>query len=387
MRIRSHADALAVTACLLGAAPAPARAALRPIARVPSVGQFGTTPDLFSAIVNGFSPGNTPPGQPYYARLAGGPVDDRTSDLSLLGFSSEPLQVSMDPRPDAPYRWVYSLCSGTGASATCALRSQQLGGQTLYDPVTDSAVGTRDRLPSTYGGATAFSRSRAGERSAQLRYAAAIGAASQPLLGGPQGTGAAGPLGIALHARVVAYVWRWKAPSGYKTALRLQRVGSATQTLVSLPAARGRVIGPSWQGRRLIFGIRRPSGASTWYRYDPATRRYASAKGPHNLAAVAATRRFLYWQSAAPRALRTGRCSSSPSPSSCRVGGWSWACAVRRAMSCSTRIARSPASPSGDLRMEDGGSCWSVRARAQKVDVSLLCRCARGLVGQTSSGC
>jgi hypothetical protein len=69
------------------------------------------------------------------------------------------------------------------------------------------------------------------------------------------------------------------------------------------------VIGPSWQGRRLIFGIRRPSGASTWYLYDPATRRYASAKGPHNLAAVAATRRFLYWQSAAPRALRTGRCS------------------------------------------------------------------------------
>jgi hypothetical protein len=306
--MRSHSSVRVVTAFLLCVGLAPASAAARPILRVPSVGQFGTTPDLSSAIVNGVSSGNTPPGQPYFARLAGGPVDDRTSDLAALGTSSEPFEVSMDPRRDAPYRYVYSQCAGTGASATCALRSQQLGGQTLFDPVTDSAVGIRDRLPSTYGGATAFSRSRAGERSAQLRYAATIGAQSQPLPGGPRGTGASGPLGIALRADVVAYVWRWKAPSGYKTALRLHRLGAATQTLVSLPAPRGRVIGPTWQGRRLIFAIRRPSGASTWYRYDPATRRYAFAGGPHNIASIAATRTSVYWQSATSRALRSGRC-------------------------------------------------------------------------------
>jgi hypothetical protein len=197
--MRNHAVVLTVTASLLGAAPVPAGAALRPIARVPSVGQFGTTPDLFSAIVNGFSPGNTPPGQPYYARLAGGPVDDRTFDLSFLGFSSEPLQVSMDPRPDAPYRWVYSLCSGTGASVTCALRSQELGGQTLYDPVTDSAVRARDRLPAPTAARRRLQNPGGGALgAAALR--AAIGAALQPLPGGPRGTGAAGPLGIALRA-------------------------------------------------------------------------------------------------------------------------------------------------------------------------------------------
>jgi hypothetical protein len=299
-----------VTASLLGAAPPPAGGSARPIVRVPSVGQFGTTPDLSSAIVNGVSSGNTPPGEPYFARTAGAGSEPRNPELSFLGTSSEPFGVSLDPRRDAPYRYVYSKCSGTGSSATCSLFTQELGNQFFYPPLaTDSVAGTRDRLPSTYGGATAFSRGRAGDRSAQLRYAAAIGAPSQPLPGGPRGTGASGPLGIALRARVVAYVWRWKAPSGYRTALRLQRRGTTTQTLVSLPAAGGRVIGPTWQGRRLIFGIRRPSGPSTWYRYDPATHRYASAAGPHNLGSVAATRTFLYWQTATSRALSSGRCS------------------------------------------------------------------------------
>jgi hypothetical protein len=303
-----NAAVLAVSVSLLWALPASASAS--PILRLPSVGQFGTTPDLSAAIVSPLAPGVTPPGQPYYARTAGAASDDRSSTLGLLGFSSEPFEISMDPRRNAPYRWVYSQCTGTGPSATCALLSQQLDTQSVSPlPVTESSVGTRDRLPSTYGGATAYSRSRAGERSAQLRYAAAIGAPSQPLPGGPEGAGASGPLGVALRARVVAYVWRWKGSGGYKTALRLHRLGGATRTLVSLPAARGRVIGPSWQDGRLIFGIRHRSGASTWYRYDPATHRYAAARAPRNLASVAATRTSLYWQSATSRELNTGHCS------------------------------------------------------------------------------
>ncbi|MEA2130672.1 MAG: hypothetical protein QOJ85_3563 [Solirubrobacteraceae bacterium] len=159
--MRSHAVVLAVTASLLGAAPPPAGGSARPIVRVPSVGQFGTTPDLSSAIVNGVSSGNTPPGEPYFARTAGAGSEPRNPELSFLGTSSEPFDVSMDPRRDAPYRYVYSKCSGTGSSATCSLFTQELRNQFFYPPLaTDSVTGTRDRLPSTYGGATAFSRGR-----------------------------------------------------------------------------------------------------------------------------------------------------------------------------------------------------------------------------------
>jgi hypothetical protein len=202
-------------ATLMVCAELPAQAAMalpsRPILRVAAVGQFGTTPYPSSAIVSSVLQTGAPAGQPFYARTAGIGSDARNSFLSSLGFSSEPVQVSMDPRRDAPYRMVYSRCAGSGAMAGCALFAQVRGEQ-VVEPVvvTPAVVGTRDRLPSTYGGATAFARSRVGSASAELRYAATIGGPSSRVPGGPGGTSAAGPLGVAMHGEMIAYVWSWR---------------------------------------------------------------------------------------------------------------------------------------------------------------------------------
>lgn len=302
-------------ATLMVCAVLPVQAAMalpsRPILRVAAVGQFGTTPYPSSAIVSSALQTGAPAGQPYYARTAGIGSDARNSFLSSLGFSTEPVQVSMDPRRDAPYRMVYSRCAGSGAMAGCALFAQ-VRGEHMVEPVvvTPAVVGTRDRLPSTYGGATAFARSRLGSASAELRYAATIGGPSSRVPGGPGGTGAAEPLGVAMHGEMIAYVWSWRTKTGSHSSLRLYRRGGATETLVALPSARGRIIGPSWQKRRLVFGVRR-NGLSTLYRYDPSTRRYASAQGPRKLAAIAATDTYLYWQTASTTSLRSGLCPAS----------------------------------------------------------------------------
>jgi hypothetical protein len=175
-------------ATLMVSAVLPAQAAMalpsRPILRVAAVGQFGTTPYPSSAILSSVLQTGAPPGQPYYARTAGIGSDARNSFLSSLGFSSEPVQVSMDPRRDAPYRMVYSRCAGSGAMASCALFAHVRGEQ-VVEPfvVTPAAVGTRDRLPSTFGGATAFARSRAGSASAE---GALRRIARGPLPGGPE---------------------------------------------------------------------------------------------------------------------------------------------------------------------------------------------------------
>jgi hypothetical protein len=261
--------------------------------------------------VNGYSTGSGPAGHPYFLRMAGGGAEDHDAALGSIGFSSMPLESSMDPRPNRGQRLVYSQCLTQAETTTCGLLAQSLASPAAPVSVTPPSPGAKDRLPSVYGDATVFLRTQPGDRAGQLRLAPTIGSPSQPLPGGSQGSGTATATGIALHDRDVAYVWRWTTSSGVvRTSLRSHRIGGSTTTLVSLPARRGVLIGPSWRGSRLIFGVRRPSGASTWYRYDPGTRRYMSAAAPRNLAAVTATRLFLYWETAGPAALRTGLCRS-----------------------------------------------------------------------------
>jgi hypothetical protein len=306
--------ALSVSCCLAACSVATAAATEgeRPIVRVASVSQFAATPHPSSAIVNGYSAGSGPAGHPYFLRMAGGGADDHDASLGYIGFSSLPLESSMDPRPNRGKRLIYSQCLAQAGTTTCGLLAQSLASPATPVSVTAPVAGAKDRLPSTYGDATVFLRTEAGERSGQLRFAPSIGAPSQPLPGGPQGSGTATAAGIALRDRDVAYVWRWTTSSGVvRTALRSHRIGgSTTTTLVSMPVRRGVLIGPSWQGSRLIFGVRRRSGASTWYRYDPRTRRYMSAEAPRNLAAVTATHLFLYWETAGASALATGLCRS-----------------------------------------------------------------------------
>jgi hypothetical protein len=302
-------------ATLMVSAVLPTQAAMaqadRPVLRLSTVGQFGTTPYPSSAIVSDVLRTGAPAGQPFYARTAGPGSVERDSALSSLAFSSEPFQVSMDPRRDAPYRMVYSRCAGSGAMGSCALFAQVRGGQEVNPTtVTPAAVGTRDRLPSTYGSAVAFARSRFANDVTELRYVASLGGPSREIPGGPTGTGTAQPLGIAMHGRTIAYVWAWRTKSGNRTSLRLYRPHGESQTLATLSSGRGRIIGPSWQKGRVVFGVRR-NGLSTLYRYDPSTRQFASARGPRNLAAIAGTDRYLYWQTAPARSLRSGLCPAS----------------------------------------------------------------------------
>jgi hypothetical protein len=308
--IRAFTASCCLAACAV--ATASATAGERPIVRVASVSQFAATPHPSSAIVNGYSTGSGPAGHPYFLRKAGGGSDDHDASLGFIGFSSLPIESSMDPRPNRGQRLVYSECVAEAGTTTCGLLAQSLTSPAIRpERVTDSVTGAKDRLPSTYGDATVFLRTPAGERSGHLRLAPSIGAPSQPLPGGPQGSGTATATGIGLRDRDVAYVWRWTTSSGVvRNALRSHRIGGSTTTLVSMPIRRGVLIGPSWQGSRLIFGVRTRSGASTWYRYDPRTHRYMSAKAPGALAAVTATRRFLYWETAGASALDTGLCRS-----------------------------------------------------------------------------
>jgi hypothetical protein len=295
-----------LVACV--ACPVPSSlAASHPILRLSTVGQFGTTPYPSSAIVSELLTTGAPLGQSFYARTAGPGSDDHDPSLSSLGFSSEPLQVSMDPRRNASYQMVYSRCGGTGATLSCGLFARARDSQEVDPtPVTPGAIGTRDRLPSTYGGATAFARSTAGSTLAELRYVATVGGISRKVPAGPA-TKDAEPIGIALHGHTLAYVWSWRTTTGSHTSLRLYTPGARTRTLLTLPSTRGRIIGPTWQKRQLVFAVRR-NGSSTWYRFDPSTTRYSSARGPRNLIAVAAADRYLYWETGSTTSLRSGLC-------------------------------------------------------------------------------
>lgn len=304
-----------MVACV-GATLGSATATAKPFVRLPSVGQFAVLPSSKTAIVNVRSPGNGLPGQPYTLRTAGVGSLANDSSVGFSPFSSLPIETAIDPRSTVGRMLVYSQCQADATSGvvTCGLLAHDLAPRSpVLLPsvgVTEVVPGARDRLPSTYGNATVFVRTLPGSSSGQLRLASSFGAPSVQLSGGPAGKGASTASGTALRGTSVAHVWRWTDTSGTRrSALRLQRIEASPKTVLSMPSTRGVLVGPSWQGSRLIFAVRRRSGASTWYRYDPSTRRYQSAPGPRNIGSIAATNTFVYWQTAGPSALRTGICS------------------------------------------------------------------------------
>lgn len=268
----------------------------------------------FDAIVSDASVPNGPPGEPYYAKTVGRGPGGRAAALSTLGFSSQPLQVAIDPRSGTTNRAVYSVCPGGDRHGRpiCSLFAQPLVGGTGHGtPVTDTPEAGSDRFPSAYRGAVAFARSVSGRDLAELRYVGnEPGAASRRLAGGPRGSGEAGPTGVALRGSRVAYVWRWKPSSGpARDTLQIQVLDQGKpNTVVSVSESSGRVIGPVWKGDHLLFAVRRVNG-SRWYRYDPSTRRFGSASAPSNIVGFTIGGSALFWQTGTSGALRSGLCA------------------------------------------------------------------------------
>jgi hypothetical protein len=308
------------TAMVLGtvvamAVTSDAAAAVR-LARLPSLVPFAAD-SVPAAYIGDKSVTATPPGHPYFPRVIRNKHDKGGGSLDVLGDSSLPFELSLDPTSGSRKRLVYSRCVSAEAAGppTCAILSFDVnGGASAPTPVSDPAVGVQDRLPSGYAGAAAFSRSSPGSRIDELRYVSAAGAASQRLRGGPQGAGAARLLGVSLRGTTVAYVWRWK-PSATRTryALFTEAVGGPRRTVIALDSTRGRIVGPSWHRDRVAFAVRR--GDSTrLYDYATRSRSFRSAPGPARLGTFAIAGHGLFWQTAGAGALRTGNCGPSGCP-------------------------------------------------------------------------
>jgi hypothetical protein len=286
------------------------------LARLPSPAPFAADSDQV-AYVGDKALTATPPGHPYVPRVVRSRDDKADGSLAALGASSLPFELSLDPASGRLRRLVYSRCVTAGAvsAPTCAILSFDVNGSALAPRmVSDPAVGARDRLPSGYAGAAAFSRSSPGSRVDELRYVPAAGVASRRLRGGPRGVGAARLLGVALRGTTVAYVWRWK-PSAARTryALFTEAVGGPRRTVVALDSRHGRILGPAWRGARVAFAVRRHD-SSRLYDYAGRSRTFRSASGPARLATFALAGRSLFWQTSDARRLNTASCGASGCP-------------------------------------------------------------------------
>lgn len=255
----------------------------------------------------------TPPGMPYFVSSLRG----RDSSVSSLGFSSEVVQLSLDPR-SSRQRVVASSCSPAQdtAAPSCRLLTTELLGGSGVQPVGDTPAGASDRLPSVYGAAVAFARFLPDRPVAQLRYLPAGAATSQPLRGGPRGVGSAAPTDVAARGSSIAYTWRWR-PSipRVRYTLQIQRLGQPLRTIRSVNSTDGRILGPVWVGTQLVYAVR-TSGRVRLYRYDPTTRRTVQATGPANTATFTVSAGQLVYQSATAAQLSSGRCSEG---AGCRV--------------------------------------------------------------------
>lgn len=278
------------------------------------VGSLEVSPVIGAQIVVDDRLAGNPPASPYSAVDLS--VTGRAWSLPL-GSSARPLQtVFVEESPDHGVVLV-SRCPAAppvGAPA-CQLQFNDLP----YGPpttLTSPSGGAADRLPATDGRRFAFLRYPAGQPTAQL-LTATLAAPDRliRLRGGRSGVGAAGSIGIAVHGKRVADVWKWRPRPGVtRTALRLQRVGDPTvTTVVSMPATSGRLVGPLWQGERLLFAVRRRSRTDL-YRYMPSSRRFERATAPAQLAAFDLKADQLYSILASSSELIRGRCERS-----CRV--------------------------------------------------------------------
>jgi hypothetical protein len=320
----SHAVALGLT--LLGLA-CPSVADARSSKTVaygayPSIGQFAVLPDRLVIMT---TPVPGAPGPTFTLRSDGAGHEQVASSAGFTPFSISPIETAVDPRRNVGRKLVYSQCLpgvGIGAGPTCGLFVHDLApsspATTADIPATDqSPAGMRDTHPSVYQDATLFVRSALTGGSGQLRFAPSFTAPSSLLAAGPTGIKTSTATGTALRGRDAAYVWTWTDKSGTdRNALRIMRIGRSPRTVVSMPVKRGRIVGPAWQGQRLVFVVRRSSGTSRWYRFDPAKRTFQSARGADHIGSIATTPEWpaLYWQQADAKALRTGLC-----PSSCRL--------------------------------------------------------------------
>lgn len=306
MAMRWNASvAMALLGVLWGAGAADADVTLARLAVIGPLSADGQ-PSAFVSDKSTSGPAN----HPYYARRIMS-RNDRGDQLASLGFSSLPFQISRDPRTSM---LVYSQCVvATGGSAsTCAILRQPLVGATGRPiPVSQPDVGVRDRLPAAYGGGVAFSRTAPGSEADVLLYTGAGGTSPKQLPVGPRGHGRAEALGVALRGTQVAYIWRWNTSTGRRYALRTVSVsGDKARTVLTLPSSRGRLIGPVFSGRRIMFVLRRGL-KSRLYEYDLSGRIFRSAGIADRVGAFTTAGKQLFWQTASSASIDSGSCGSA----------------------------------------------------------------------------
>ncbi|MCW3039604.1 MAG: hypothetical protein JWM31_1509 [Solirubrobacterales bacterium] len=191
-------------------------------------------------------------GEPYQGVILGDTV--RTSDLLPAVSSAEPTDLAADPASGSARQLVWSHCPGDDAhgSPTCPLQTSTQGSSPVA--MEETPAGRQDRMPAIYRGAVAFAR-RSVQHPDQLHFLAADSDRSVHLHGATGRWGAARISGLALRGRTLAYVWRTQPPAGKGAdVLQLQRVGGRPETVLTIPATGGHLIGPTWDGGQFSSG-------------------------------------------------------------------------------------------------------------------------------------
>jgi hypothetical protein len=222
--------------------------------------------------------------------------------------SIETQQITVDRR--SPHTIVGSTCP-TGdrhGLPSCSLFELEPGGKPI--PIGDTPPSNEDRMPAIDGGRIVFVR-----QSTQLRVLEGDKRTSRRLHGGPVRVAATyGATGVALRGSHVAYSWEWqRSDLSTRNGVFIEAIGGRRRSVVALPTKRGRVIGPVWDGGRVLFAIRR-SSSSRWYSYDPTRHRFRSAPAPRTLAGFALNGDgTLFWQLANRKSFESGLCQPAKS--------------------------------------------------------------------------
>lgn len=253
---------------------------------------------------------------------------DETGRLARVD-GIEPSRTAFDadlgPGPDGGLVAVYSRCRRAREACDLHLydfdrgRERRLGGV--------STAGASEYLPSVWRGRVAFVR-RAGRRPPELHVASLTGAAPQRVPGGPLGDGGlAGPTGIDLYGRRVAFTWESVVGEDYVTAeLRLATLGGPSRRLDRITSGAlsiAEYFGPTFdRGRLYATKVRRLESGNRFVRYRLATGRLEQVVGRSNvLSSTADAGRFFYVRTGFAEGGRCANADGDRAPCELRVTG------------------------------------------------------------------